>query len=307
LSAAEAGTGFAVGPGATASSSRGARALILGAVVGALALPATASAVPADPRLAAVEDFAFALGVDANRAGVRTRLAPYDLVVVDGELTSRATVAKLRDQGSVVLGYLSVGTIEPFRSWYRLLKPFRLRSRFEEFGEFYARLRAPRYRRLIRRRIAPRILRKGFDGLFLDNTDMVETHPRQRRGMRKLVRKLAGLVHSRGDLLFAQNGEGSIKPLLRFYDGWNREDVTWTYSFAKGRYVHRTAVNVQRAIAALEDIGQAGLLVTSTDYTKAGDQAAFDESVANACSAGAVPFVSNITLTRIPATPPECS
>jgi endo-alpha-1,4-polygalactosaminidase (GH114 family) len=205
-----------------------------------------------------------------------------------------------------VLAYLSVGTIEPFRSWYRLLKPFRLKSRFEEFDEYYARARSPRFRRLIRRRIAPRILRKSFDGLFLDNTDMVETHPRQRRGMRRLVRRLAGLVHSQGDFLFAQNGERSIKPLLPLYDGWNREDVTWTYSFERRRYVHRTPANVQQAIEALERIGEAGLLVTAADYTKAGDQAAFDEAVANACAAGAVPFVSNIALTRIPQVPPAC-
>ena len=279
---------------------------LAGSIAAAAVPPQAATATPDDPRLAAVEDFAFALGVNANEADQTPRLGPYDLVVVDGEQTTRATVAKLRGHGSIVLGYLSVGTIEPFRSWYRLLKPFRLKSRFEEFDEFYARVRSPRYRRLIRRRIAPRILGKGFDGLFLDNTDMVETHPRQRRGMGKLARKLAGLVHSQGGFLFAQNGEGSIKPLLPFYDGWNREDVSWTYDFSKRRYVHRTPANVQRAMEALERIGGAGLLVTTTDYTKAADQAAFDESVANACDAGAVPFVSNIALTRIPHVPPAC-
>ena len=68
---------------------------------------------------------------------------------------------------------------------------------------------------------------------------MVEGHPKQRRGMRRLVRRLAALVHARGGLLFAQNGERSIGPLLPALDGWNREDVTWTYSFKRRRYVHR--------------------------------------------------------------------
>jgi hypothetical protein len=49
-----------------------------------------------------------------------------------------------------------------------------------------------------------------------------------------------------------------------------------------------------------------GLLVTATDYTASGDRAAFDRSVANACEAGAIPFVSNIALTRIPPVPPAC-
>ena len=59
-------------------------------------------------------------------------------------------------------------------------------------------------------------------------------------------------------------------------------------------------------MTALQYIGQSGLLVTATYYTEAGDAAAFDESVANACAAGALPFVSNIALTRIPGVPPAC-
>ena len=65
--------------------------------------------------------------------------------------------------------------------------------------------------------------------------------------MRRLVRALSGLVHARGGLLFAQNGDASIGPLLRFYDGWNREDVTWTYSFKRSRYVHQPAAEVAEA------------------------------------------------------------
>ncbi len=123
--------------------------------------------------------------------------------------------------------------------------------------------------------------------------------------MRKLVRRLAALVHARGGLLFAQNGEDSIGPLLPVLDGWNREDVTWTYSFKRRRYVHRPAADVAAAQAALTRIGAAGLLVTSADYT-AGDAASEQESVANACAAGAIPFVSNIALTRLPAAPLTC-
>ena len=278
--------------------------VLSGLVSAALAAPAYAAS--ADPRLAAVEDFAFALGLDIDTDAEVARLAPYDLVVVDGELTRPGRVAQLRAQGAVVLGYLSVGTIEPFRSWYRLLKPFRLADRFEEFDEYYARASAKGYRRAIAGRIAPKLLRKGFDGLFLDNTDMVEGHPKQRRGMSKLVARSRGMVHARGGFLFAQNGERSVGPLLPHLDGWNREDVTWTYSFRRKRYVHRPARDVAAAQAALTRIGAAGLLVTATDYTAAGDEAAAQEAVANACATGAIPFVSDIGLRRIPPAPPGC-
>lgn len=272
----------------------------------AFACVAPAQASPVSPRLAEVHDFAFGIGLDANDPAVLGALGRYDLVVVDGELTKSASVARLRGAGAVVLGYLSVGTIEPFRSWYPKLKRFALADRFKQFGEIYADVDAPGFRRAISRRIAPRLLRKGFDGLFLDNTDMVETHKRERRGMRRLICSLSRLVHGGGHLLFAQDGEASIGRLLRFFDGWNREDVTWTYSFKRRRYVHQPVGRIAAAQTSLRKIGERGLLVTATDYTKPGDAAALQESLGNACAAGAIPFASNIGLTRLPPAPLTC-
>jgi endo-alpha-1,4-polygalactosaminidase (GH114 family) len=285
---------------------RPAFAVALAAVILASTMGGSASAVPADPRLAAVHDWAFGLGLDANDPAVVNSLSPYDLVVVDGEQTKPASVARLRAGGTLVLGYLSVGTIEPFRSWFRKLRPYELRDRFKQFGEIYADVDAAGFRRAIARRIAPQLLGKGFDGLFLDNTDMVETHKRQRGGMRLLIRSLSALVHRRGGLLFAQNGEASVGPLLRFYDGWNREDVTWTYSFKRRRYVHQPAGEVIGAQSALRRIASRGLLVTAADYTATPDEPAAQESLSNACSVGALPFVGDIGLTRLPAAPLVC-
>ncbi len=276
---------------------------LLAAATGSLAVPA--SAEPSDPRLAAVEDWAFAISTDVDSDAVARRLAPFDLVVVDGELTSKGRVRQLRGQGALVLAYLDVGTIESFRSWYRKAKPYRMEL-WGDWGEWYANLRKRGYRKLIANRVAPKIVGKGFDGLFLDNVDMVDGHPKQRAAMFRLVRKLAALVHRRGGLLFAQNGEKAIKPIVGSLDGWNREDVTSTYDFERRRYLRQKPAEIGAAQAALARLAGEGLLVTATDYTRAGDDAARDEAIANACEAGALPYVSNIWLTRIPADPFGC-
>lgn len=70
--------------------------------------------------------------------------------------------------------------------------------------------------------------------------------------------------------------------------------------------MRRTPAQLQEALAALSRIGSAGLLVTATDYVAAADVATAQQSLANACSVGAIPFVSNIKLTRIPAPPLRC-
>jgi hypothetical protein len=135
---------------------------------------------------------------------------------------------------------------------------------------------------------------------------MIETHPRQTRGMFLLIRTLSRLVRGQGKLLFSQNGQDSIGPVLRYYDGWNREDVTWTYDFDRRRYVRVSRREHARAVRGLRRISRAGLLVTATDYTARGDAAAEAESVSEACAAGALPFVSNIRLTRIPGAAYSC-
>jgi hypothetical protein len=198
-----------------------------------------------------------------------------------------------------VLGYVSVGTIESYRWWYRAASPYKLEL-WGDWGEWYAEVARAGFRNLIAGRVAPRMLRKGLQGLFLDNTDMIETHPAQRAGMRALVARLGRLVHRRGELLFAQNGEASISPSLRHYDGWNREDVSWTYDSERGRYVRVGSADRASALAAVRRIKARGLLVTTTDCLPAGRPDAVSRAVRASCGAGALPYVSNIWLSRVP-------
>jgi endo-alpha-1,4-polygalactosaminidase (GH114 family) len=153
-----------------------------------------------DPRLADAESWAFAIGggmLGGDREKVGDRLGDFDLVVVDGELATAGEVEELQDRGAAVLGYMSVGTIEKWRGWFDRVKRFRLEPWKAWKHEWFADVARAKLRRIIARRIAPRLLRKGFDGLFLDAVDMIEVrrHRAQRAGMRKLVRALAGLTH----------------------------------------------------------------------------------------------------------------
>ena len=47
-------------------------------------------------------------------------------MIVDGEEATRGQLAALHGEGKLVLGYISVGTIERGRGWYRSAKPYRL-------------------------------------------------------------------------------------------------------------------------------------------------------------------------------------
>lgn len=260
----------------------------------AMAVPA-ASATEVD-RLAGVRTFALALGDGAaNR-----NLDGYGLVVVDGDTPARRVKA-LRAGGAVVLGYLSVGTIESYRSWFRAARPYRL-ERWDDWGEWYADVSKRGFRDLIARRAAPAILARGFDGLFLDNVDMIVEHRRQTQGMLALVRRLARMP----GYLWAQNGDEVVDRFAGSLDGWNREDVSFTYDFDRRAYVPVPAEDREAAVATLRRLRPKLRLVTATDYVRAGDTAAARRATEIACAAGALSYVSDIELRRVPQPPPAC-
>jgi len=162
--------------------------------------------------------------------------------------------------------------------------------------------------------IAPDILAKGFDGLYLDNVDMIEPqrHKKQREGMRDLIARLGELAHSDDRLLFAQNGYWGFRKfgILEdgHLDGWNREDVTWTYDFDRRKYVRNSDRGRDEALDDLAAMRDRGLFTTATNYTKNSTGGAVEESIADACSVGALPFIGDIGLTakRLPASPYVC-
>lgn len=272
---------------------------------GVLAL-APAAAAPAGERpLTEVRSFAFAAGNGTLRGDLTTRYAAYDLVVVDGDDATAEQVAQIRASGPRVLAYLSIGSVERWRSWAPRAIPYRMEPLAGWTGERYADTSMAGFRDLIARDVAPMLLRKGFDGLFLDNVDMIETHPKQRAGMFALVRRLSAVVHARpGRVVMAQNGARAIGPVVAALDAWNREDVTATWDGMHYRGV--PAAEHRAALAELRAMRRRGLLVTATDYTRADGTALARRAVARACAAGALPFVSDIGLTRVPAAPPRC-
>ena len=295
------------------------KAFILALLAGlALAVvPQAGADGPGHQARASAESFAFGIGngmLDGSPAKVADRLGAYDLVVVDGEEASAGEVTALRGEGATVLAYLSVGTIEKWRGWFDDIKQYRLAAWQDWKDEWFADVSKAGLRNALADEIAPNILDKGFNGLFLDNVDMIEPnkHKKQREGMRELVARLGELVHEDEGVLFAQNGYWGFKKFGILddghLDGWNREDVTWTYDFDKRKYVRNSSRDREEALDDLAKMRDLGLVTTATNYTKRSTGSAVDESIDDACGVGALPFIGDIGLTakRLPDSPYVC-
>lgn len=255
-------------------------------------------------RLAEVDSWAFAIGdgaLDGPPSAVADRLGIFGLVVVDGEEATVGQVAAVHARGAIVLAYLSVGTIEPWRSWYGRIDSFKL-DRWDEWGEYYADVADPAYRDEFCR-IAAGVMDKGFDGLFLDNVDMVESHPDRTEGMRLLVSALSQQARADGGVVFAQNGDEFALTLAEFLDGWNREDVSFGYDFNNRSYTRIPTAEHEAALAGIASMRDAGVFVTTTDYLRTAGSADEAEALGVASDVGALPYVSDIDLTRVPSVP----
>lgn len=224
------------------------------------------------------------------------RLADVDLVV-GGEETTPAQVTVLKSRGAVVLAYLSVGTIEPWRAWYPQVEPYQL-EKWADWDEYFADTSAEGYRGVIMLDVAPTILGKGFDGLFLDNVDMIREHPAQSAGMARLVEELSVLVRQDDGILAMQNGEGVIGPLLPYIDVWDREGVTFTYDFDTESYIRTSPSDHEAALMSLARMRQLGILTLALDYPPPDDAGATAEASEAAGSVGALSWTSDIELTR---------
>jgi len=252
-------------------------------------------------KLHAANSWAFAIGDGATSAANFERLKAYDIVVVDGETTTAEQIAQLHAAGCSVLAYVSVGTIESYRGWYPRVAPYRL-DLWGDWGEWYADVNAAGYRTALLAETSL-MLGKGADGLFLDNVDMVDTHPSRSAGMTAMVSALSAQARRSGKLLATQNGYTVVWSMLAAFSAWNREDVTATYDFDTERYLRTTATDRADALGELGAMKAAGLVTMATDYTSAEDTATGTLAQENATSVDALSFVSDIWLTRIPALP----
>ena len=85
--------------------------------------------------------------------------------------------------------------------------------------------------------------------------------------------------------------------------------MTWTYDFDPRRYVRNPQGLIDTNLAEVRNVVARGLIVTTADYTRGSNLAAQEESVVNSCTAGALPYVSDIALSakRLPKPPLSCA
>lgn len=102
-----------------------------------------------------------------------SEFAAYDLVVFDSD--HHPPIEGLKAQGKTVLGYISFGEAETYRSYYKKIKEKNLFFGTSDLwkGHHYIDVRNPEWTRMLIEELIPQILAKGFDGIIIDTMDSV--------------------------------------------------------------------------------------------------------------------------------------
>lgn len=95
------------------------------------------------------------------------------ILVLESDDYTAKEIKDIKAKGYKVLGYLSIGTLEKYRPWYKDLKHLRKKQLPDWPDEYYVDYTRKEWQTFLQDR-AKAIMAKGFSGLWLDNLDVYE-------------------------------------------------------------------------------------------------------------------------------------
>lgn len=93
------------------------------------------------------------------------------IIVIEPDDYTKEDVTKIRKKGYKVLGYLSVGSLERERPWFKEFSKYKLERLGDWPNEYYVDVRKSKWRKFLANR-AKTLREKGCDGWWLDNIDV---------------------------------------------------------------------------------------------------------------------------------------
>lgn len=237
--------------------------------------------------------------------------AGYTLVVLDSE--HHPPLRPLAERGKVLLGYISLGEVEEHRPWYAKVKRWGILKEENPHwkGSYYVDVRDPRWTALVVEELVPMLLRRGFDGVFLDTLDnpvhLEEAQPQKYKGMTEAAAQLVRAIRRNyPDAPIMMNRAYALLPKVeRDIDFELGESVYADYDFKTKTYrlVDRPLYLEQVRLLKEARKRRPELRVMTLDYWSPSDPEGIKRIYKEQRANGFDPYVATIDLDRIVAAP----
>lgn len=232
---------------------------------------------------------------------------PFEVVVLEAE--HHPSIHILKEQGKTLLGYLSLGEAESYRPYFNALKSENLLLMENENwrGSFFVDMRNKQWTARIIEEVIPSILRRGFDGLFLDTLDnsieLERIDPIRYQGMTvaavELVRSIR--LHYPNIRIMMNRAYEIIPKLGEDIDMVLGESVFATYDFQARTYRHVDTTSYKEQVKLLQAAKKKfpKLEIMTLDYWDPIDSKSISEIYDVQRSNGFSPYVSTIELDKV--------
>lgn len=252
--------GFSIGKRLTA--------LVLAAALTVLAiLPGTAQPVEAAAKLPKWGVF---IGVTLH--GNTSKVKNYDHIVIDAQNYTAAEIKKLKSGGRKIYSYLSIGTIEKYRSYYNRFKKYALGNYDNWPSEKWVDASKKSWQDFVVNELVAGLRKKGVDGLWVDNTDVYYEY--HRTAILNGVISILTRIHNKKIPIIINGGDVFVSKLIsmgksKIIDGVMQEEVlTAIKGYNSNTFSRQSKTDRAYYEAYLRRVRKAGRSIALLEYTK---------------------------------------
>lgn len=213
------------------------------------------------------KDYGVFLGIEKTEI---SKLNDYKTVVIEPSNFSKSDIEQVHKDGKFVYGYLNVGSIEKFRSYYKDFKSLSLGTYENWPDERWIDVTASDWQKFIVQELGKKYADKGIDGFFIDNTDVYYQYPREEifQGLISIMKGLRDyklkIIINGGDPFVSRCIDENIAKDL--FDGINQECVFTSIDFDNKSYGSQDRDETKRYKEYLSKVKKAGLEVYLLEY-----------------------------------------
>lgn len=237
---------------------------------------------PVPAEAAAANSWTIIIGT--NLGGNAARLKNCKNAVVDVQYYYPNEVKRLKTGGRKVYSYMSIGSLETYRPYYKRFKGHILGHYSQWDDERWMDVGYKPWQDFIVNELVASVRRKGCDGLWLDNFDVYYEYPRESiyKGLLNILTRL----HNKKIPVYINGGDKFVTRLIKsgkknLIKGVFQEEVfTRILSYGGNRFGSQKKSESAYYQAYLKRVKKAGLTAGALEYTKS---ASMRKKIINFC------------------------
>lgn len=234
-------------------------------------------------------------------------LNSYKLAIIDPD--SIPDPAPIQKNGTVCIGYTSLGEAEDYRWYWDEIKTKNciIGPNPNWKGAYFIDPRNQEWKRFFIRRIIPGVLNKGYQGIFLDTIDTSEyLEWKNKKLYNGSMDAMSGIIREirmtyPEIIIVTNNGILLLPEIAGYIDAALVESTYTTYDFSTKTYKAQDQISTDVRINQLKLVfTRYKIPILTLDYTD--DQTMARTVIQKSSSAGFFPYVTDITLKNLPLT-----